>query len=302
MQEAVTHGDDDYDEETDVMVPCDTGSLHKVKQEVVESNDTNADMGSGEEFDFYNQPEHKQYMRFQLIFRGLPKEMFINRIIQCASSSATDLENQRSLLFELVKECDEFPFGLQGELKHRVKTQNGDAVVSKLAHDIYTLMSVLEGGEFSELKDILARSKGQCSQSESQTPSRVNNMASASCGCSTEVASLLNNLNNVKADVLNLKQSYAAVETVRSSEIQSLKSTVLGLKSELSTLTTTVSKAVTDIVFTAQRIESDKSLGVAKLRTEIRLLKDSVRDIQDSIDSAKNGRLSHSNTLVSYKS
>ena len=207
------------------------------------------------------------------------------------------------MLFELVKECDEFPFGLQAELKRRVKTRNGDTVVSKLAHDIYTLMSVLEGGEFTELKDILARSKGQRSQSQSQsqTPSRANKMASASCGCSAEVASLLNNLNNVKADVLNQKHCYAAVETVRSSEIQSLKSTVLGLKSELSTLTTTVSKAVTDIVFTAQQIESDKSLGVAKLRTEIRLLKDSVRDIQDSIDSAKNGRLSHSKTLVSDK-
>ena len=49
-------------------------------------------------------------------------------------------------------------------------------------------------------------------------------------------------------------------------------------------------------------MESDKSLGVAKLRTEICLLKDSVHAIQDSIGSAKNGRLSYSNTLVSDKS
>ena len=150
-------------------------------------------------------------MRFQSIFRGLPKEMFINRVIQNAYSSETDIENQRSLLFELIKECDEFPFGLKMGLKRRVKTRNGDTIVSKLAHDIYTLMSVPEGGEFSELKDILARSKGQRSQSQSQTQSRANNMASASCGCSAEVASLLNNLNKVKADVLNLKQSYAFV-------------------------------------------------------------------------------------------
>ena len=52
VQEAVTHEDDG--KETDVLVPCDTGSLHKVKQEVDESNDTNADMGSGDDFDFYN--------------------------------------------------------------------------------------------------------------------------------------------------------------------------------------------------------------------------------------------------------
>ena len=101
--------------------------------------------------------------------------------------------------------------------------------------------------------------------------------------CSAEVVALLNNLNNVKADVLSLKQSYAAVESARSSEIQSLKSTVLSLKVDLSKLSTTVCNAVTNIGFAAQRIESDKSLGVANLRTEIRLLKDAVRDIQDSL-------------------
>ena len=48
-----------------------------------------------------------------------------------------------------------------------------------------------------------------------------------------------------------------------------------GLKSDLSTLTSTVTKAATDIVLAAQRIESEKSLGVYNLRTEVRLLKDS---------------------------
>ena len=71
------------------------------------------DDGSGDETDIFQQPEHKLYMRFQSIFKGLPKEMFINRIIQCAASSAADLENQRSMLFELIKECEEFSNGLQ---------------------------------------------------------------------------------------------------------------------------------------------------------------------------------------------
>ena len=131
--------------------------------------------------------------------------MFINRIIHCASSSEPDLENHRSLLFELVKECDEFPFGLQAELKRRVRTRNGDSVVSKLAHDVYILMSVLEGGEFSELKDIIAKGKSNRTQSQAQTPLRAGYMASTSCGCSTEIAALLSNINNVKADVLSMK-------------------------------------------------------------------------------------------------
>ena len=291
----------DHGEVTEAKVPYSSGTTHIVKQELDTSSYTVFGEGSGDDLDIYDQPEHKLYMRFQSIFRGLPKEMFINRIIQCASSSEPDLENHRSMLFELVKECDEFPFGLQAELKRRVRTRNGDSVVSKLAHDVYILMSVLEGGEFSELKDIIAKGKSNRTQSQAQTPLRASYIASTSCGCSTEVAALLSNVNNVKADVLSMKQSYAAVEATRSSEIQALKSTVLGLKADLSKLSTTVSKAVTDIALAAQRIDSDKSNGVAKLRTDIRLLKDSVRDIQDSLDSV-NSLSTNSTTSVFGKS
>ena len=57
------------------------------------------------------------------------------------------------------------------DYKRRVHTRNGDTVTTKHAQDIYSLMSVLEGGEYSELKDLLARgSRGQRSQSQSQTP------------------------------------------------------------------------------------------------------------------------------------
>ena len=126
------------------------------------------------------------------------------------TSSEADLENQRSMLFKLIKVCEEFPYGLQAELKRRVRTRHGDTVASKLAHDIYTLMSVLECEGWCEPKDILARgnrSQRSQSQSQSQTPSRANNSTGGSCGCSAEVVALLNNLNNVKAGVLLLKQS-----------------------------------------------------------------------------------------------
>ena len=109
-------------------------------------------------------------------------------------------------------------------------------------------------------------------------------IAAVSCDCSAEAVALLNSLNNVKADVLSLKQSYAAVESVRSSElIQSLKSTVLSLKVDLSKLSTAVSYTVTNISFAARRIESGKKLRVANPRTEIRSQKDSVRDKQNSL-------------------
>ena len=109
-------------------------------------------------------------------------------------------------------------------MKRFVRTRNGDSVVSKLEQDVYILMSVLEGGEFSELKDIIAKGKSNRTQSQAQTPLRASNMASI-----------------------------------------------------------------------------DSSNGVAKLRTDIRLLKDSVRDIQDSLDSV-NSFSTNSNTRVFGKS
>ncbi|MCG7879660.1 MAG: hypothetical protein N0C90_25530 [Candidatus Thiodiazotropha endolucinida] len=232
------------------------------------------------------QPEHLLYLRLQIIFRSLPRDMFINRILKTVSSSEPDLESHRAMLFDLIKECEDFPYGLQAELKRRVHTRNGDTVATKLAQDIYCLMSVLEGSDYSELKDLIAGGKkGQRAQSQSV----VGNMTLTSCDCASEVKSLESSLNNMKADVLGLKQQYVASEATRSSQIQTLKSTVLGLKADLSTLTSTVTKAVTDIVLAAQRIESEKSLGVYNLRTEVRLLKDSVRDIHDTLENMTYG-------------
>ena len=140
---------------TEVKVHYSSGTTHRVKQEIDASNYTMFNDGADDELVVYDQPGYKLYMRFQSIFRGLPKEMFIIWIKQYVPSSYPDLENHRSILIELVKACDEFPFGLQAELKRRVRTWNGDTVVSKLAHDVYILMSVLEGEELSEIKDII---------------------------------------------------------------------------------------------------------------------------------------------------
>ena len=105
-----------------------------VKQEIP---DNYGDICAGEDDDLFDQlPEHLLYCRFQTIYRSLPKEMFISRILKNVSSSEPDLESQSTMLFELVKECEDFLFGLQAELKRRVHSRNGDTVAVKLAQDI----------------------------------------------------------------------------------------------------------------------------------------------------------------------
>ena len=82
---------------------------------------------------------------------------------------------------------------------------------------------------------------------------------------SVEIKSLTDSLNNLKAEFLNLKQKQIAIEHARSEQITQLKSTVSSLKSDLTVLSSTVVRAVTDIRLCAERIESEKSNGVARL-------------------------------------
>ena len=71
--------------------------------------------------------------------------MFINRILLNEASCQVKLGEMRSSLLEHIKETEHFPYGLQCVLKRRVCTRNSDSVVTKLKHDIHTLMAVLEG-------------------------------------------------------------------------------------------------------------------------------------------------------------
>lgn len=223
------------------------------------------------------------YRSLQALYRGLPKEMFVNRILLNEASCEVRLGEMRSELFEQLKEDDDFPYGLQCMLRRRVYTRNGDTVAVKYAYDIHTLMSVLEGADYSEMRDLLSSSSGK-SRQRSQSVTGTANSTFGGCEFSAEIKVLTDSMNSLKADILTLKQKHVAVETTRSNEIQTLKTTVMSLKSDLSRLSNTVTKAVTDIKLCAERIESEKSLGVVSLRNEFRVIKNNVNCIQDAVD------------------
>lgn len=222
------------------------------------------------------------YRSLQALYRGLPKEMFVNRILLNEASCEVRLGEMRSELFEQLKEDDDFPYGLQCMLRRRVYTRNGDTEAVKYAYDIHTLMSVLEGADYSEMRDLLSSSSGKSQRSQSVTGTA--NSTFGGCEFSAEIKVLTESMNSLKADILTLKQKHVAVETTRSNEIQTLKTTVISLKSDLSRLSNTVTKAVTDIKLCAERIESEKSLGVVSLRNEFRVIKNNVNCIQDAVD------------------
>ena len=188
-------------EETELKVPSSSGAYHHVKQETSENDEGVFADDDTDPLD--QQPEHLLYLRLHTLYRSLPKEMFISRILKNVSFSEPDLESHRAMLYELVKECDDFPYGLQAELKRRVHTRNGDSVSTKLAQDIYILVSVLEGGEFTDLKGMIATGrKGNRALSQSQSQSGLGNETLTSNGYAAEIKSLEISLNNMKADML----------------------------------------------------------------------------------------------------
>ena len=137
-----------------------------------------------------------------------------------------------SSLFEHLKETDDFPYSLQCQLKRRVCTLNSDSVAVKLSQNIHTLMSVLEGAEFSDMRELLSCRSGRSQRLQSSPNDTTTCITYDS---SSELKILSDYVNTLKAEVLHLKQTQSALETARS---KSTKTTILGLKSDITTLQT----------------------------------------------------------------
>ena len=67
--------------------------------------------------EIYDSEDNAVYKALQVLYRGLPKEMFINRILTDTASCEIKLGEKRSALLEQLKEADDFPYGLQCMLK-----------------------------------------------------------------------------------------------------------------------------------------------------------------------------------------
>ena len=206
--------------------------------------------------------------------------MFINRILLNEASCENKLGEMRSSLFEHLKETDDFPYGLQCQLKRRVCTRNSDSVAVKLSQDIHTLMSVLEGAEYSDMRELLSSGSGRSQRSQSSP-----NDTTITYDSSSEIKILSDSVNTLKAEVLHLKQTQTALETARSKEIQSMKTTILGLKSDITTFTNLTRTSLNKIALSTERIESEKCLGITQLKNELKVMRINIRDMKDSIDT-----------------
>ena len=220
------------DEITDVKVPYT--SLSQLSEndipnaqrppillQTLENNVSNSQQPDSQE-EMYPTPPEMEISQLMVLYRGLPKEMFINRILVQYASCEVKLENARFNILERLKDMEDFPYGLQCELKRRLHTRTGESVPTKLAYDIHTLLSVVDGADYSDIKDLLSNGKSQKSQSVSATPMRSNRPNEHAA----EMELLSQIVNNLKAEVLYLKQTQVETEQVRTHQMQTLKSSI----------------------------------------------------------------------------
>lgn len=183
------------------------------------------------------------------LYRDLPRDMFIASILQEYASDEQELDATRTNFFEFLKTHDDFPFPLNSDLKKRVFTRGRkETVAVKLATDIYSLLSVMEGDEYSVIKEMISVSKRRTFShlpSSQGNPQPMESFSNARCKCNTELTVLRDTVSSIQAEVLLLKQSLHTSNHLRSEEMKNISDTLKGLKVDITRHTDNM-KALTD--------------------------------------------------------
>ena len=137
-------------------------------------------------------------------------------------------------------------------------------------------MQVLEGAEFHELRDCLSIPHSKSSNLDSSI--LTNGITN-----SAEIESLKTVINTMKADILALKQEYLDLKNSTTKEVQEVKESVKKLQVELQMEIYDLRGEVKTNAQSIDRIVDEKSNCNASLKSDIRLIKAEVKELQDAL-------------------
>ena len=145
-----------------------------------------------------------EYNRLQALTKDLPSDLFIDQLLLDYDYSCDKLDKTRSMLFETLRDTEDFPFGDNCEMKRRVMTRskNGESLAVKLATDIHALLLCIEGGDFLPIKDMISTSK-KATRALSLSKATSNQVQ---CHCNAELSLIRDSISGLKVDVLLIKQ------------------------------------------------------------------------------------------------
>ena len=214
------------------------------------------------------------------IYRDLPKDLFISRILNDFNSDEMRLKEVRSKLFSALKALEEFPYGPGTELKRRKHTRGGESVAIKLCNDICVLTSVLDGAPFDDLKDLISLGKytstndSVCVEQNTQSPCYTNN----SNKTNTELSLLQNMLSSVQADIIAIKQDNNELR----GEIKSIKSDIKCIKTGVSEHIDSTAKSITELNMSIDRVTDTSSNSATSAKNDLKQMRTELHSLNDT--------------------
>jgi len=158
--------------------------------------------------------------------------MFINRILQDYSHCVEKLEHTRSLLYDTLRSEDEYTYSQEANLKRRVTSWRGSAA-AKLACDIHTLLTMLNGEGCASIKDMVSNSKKPRRRKSVARPAATESSVNCSvenCKCKAEIDILKETVSSLQADMLTLKQEIHLMRHTSVYDDSSLKGDISEMK------------------------------------------------------------------------
>ncbi|MEW8561695.1 MAG: hypothetical protein AB2541_06300, partial [Candidatus Thiodiazotropha sp.] len=210
------------------------------------------------------------------LVRQLPKEMFISQIIKVASSDRDLLEAARYDIFECIKAVDGYPYDSRANLKRRIQTRSGSSIEYKLAQDLHCLSSVLEGADWSDLSEVInipRTSKKSQSQADMDYSFQAYNV--------TDVEILKRTIQEITADIVAMKQDCKSLKSEIQSEVKSIRKDLREIQSSYDSELSELRMLISTNALSIERLSSEKSNGVASLKSDIKLIKSDIKNIQD---------------------
>lgn len=227
----------------------------------------------------------------------MPRDMFVTQIIRDYSSSEPDLERIRSDYFEHLKKVStDFPYGSDAELKRRVFTRTGEPVTVKLAQDIHTIISVVEGGDYGALKPLISTCRARKPSVPSTTQPQKKSTScvpTSTCSCSTELKIVKETMAGLQADILLLKQTLHASDRLRNEQSKCTNAGINDIRNDILQCNGSVKKFVSDTELTVRNLTSTLVQRITELEDRIRLL-ESFIDTEEivTLASVKNVNIS----------
>lgn len=225
------------------------------------------------------------YHNLRDLYCRVPSDMFINEVLSMHSESEVDLEATRLSLFETIKSSEDFPYGENFELKRRVNSRSGDRVSVKLSRDIYSLMSVVEGAEYSVLKDVMSVCKGKTRKKSMavMTSHKSDNVDVHKCSCKSDMELMKSSMSALQADVLMIKQRFVAVEQSRSEQINTIKDTLKETQSSVSNVQTDLTRYCSEIketLFSVKQSNVSDCPEVSRLSSSMTFITENINLLQ----------------------